>query len=127
MSRVCHSTVSWLQRRRYRKWAERSADALDGFHDAIGVVGQTTPHNLVGVGDHVVAAVRELRAHLAEDHCPDSVVAGVNMLVLDAYTALGTVFVLFEALSRPVQEDALRRVQRLEGEVAALAAVEEPW
>jgi hypothetical protein len=112
-----------LARRRYRRWCARSADHLNRSA-GIAVVAETTPHNLVGVGDQVVAATRELCGYLAEDPCPEPALASVHALVLSAYAALGTILILFEGYSAPAQVDALARVHRLEGEVATLASVE---
>jgi hypothetical protein len=90
--------VNPFARRRYRRWCARSADHLGRFHDAIAVVGETTPDNLVGVGDQVIAATRELRAYLAEDPCPEPTLAGV---LLSAFAALGTIRILFGPSSTP--------------------------
>ena len=109
------------------RWSARSAEALTTFHDAVAVavVNETTPDNLVGVGDQLHAAVRDFRAYLENDPCPDAPLAGVHDLVASAYGMLGTVLVLFDGLTRPSQLDCLARVHRLQGEVGALAALEE--
>jgi hypothetical protein len=112
-----------VRARRHRKWCDRSAAAFGRFYHAIDVVREVNPANSTAAGDQLGAASHELHAFLSEDPCPDPVLAGIYRMMISSYSVLGTAFLYFEDLPRAEQMEALDRVKRAEGEVAALAEV----